>query len=240
MSSAVTRIPHPLFQLMLALSLVMVSTSSRAHDDTLYYNQVSIDASASDEIDNDTMIVSLYALQESADARDASNRVNEKINWALDELKRYPELDIKTETYSTSPVYNKTQIVSWRVKQSITVKSKDMTLLSQLLGKLQRKLNLGGISFEVSKDARQQHTERLIDEALTAYDKRAALVASKVKGGGYRIVKMNISTSGSDGPRPYVAMRAMAAEADFSGVSPRTEGGKSTLTVRVNGTIELQ
>ena len=235
-------VSHPLslFHFLMFFSLLAFSSVSGAHEDTLYYTQASIDVSASDEIDNDTMIVSLYAMQESVDAKDASDRVNEKINWALSELKRYPELEIKTESYSTTPVYNKSQIVSWRGRQSLTVKSRDMTLLSQLLGPLQRKLQLGGISFDVSQVTRQAHTDRLIDEALVAYDKRASRVASKVKGGGYRIVSMNISTSGSEMPRPYMAMRAVAAEADFAAVSPQTESGKSTLTVRVSGTIELQ
>jgi predicted secreted protein len=227
-------------RLILALSLLITAVTASAHDNTLYYNQVSIDASASAEVENDTMIVRLYAMQESVDAKDASDRVNDIVNQALADLKQYPDIEVKTESYTTSPVYNKSQIVSWRVRQNISLKSKNMTQLSQLLGGLQRKMKLASIGFDVSKEQRQAHTDRLIDEALTAYDKRASQVASKIKGGGYRIVNMNISTSGSESPRPYMAMRAMAAEADFAGVSPQTEGGKSTLTVRVNGTIELQ
>ena len=227
-------------RLIFALSLLIIAASAFAHDNTLYYNQVSIDASASAEVENDTMIVKLYAMQESVDAKDASDRVNEIVNQALADLKQHPDIEVKTESYTTSPVYNKSQIVSWRVRQNISLKSKNMTQLSQLLGGLQRQMKLSSIGFDVSKEQRQAHTDRLIDEALSAYDKRASQVASKIKGGGYRIVNMNISTSGSESPRPYMAMRAMAAEADFAGVSPQTEGGKSTLTVRVNGTIELQ
>jgi len=227
-------------RLLLALSLLITAAGASAHDNTLYYNQVSIDVSASAEVENDTMIVNLYAMQESVDAKDASDRVNEIVNQALAGLKKHPEIEVKTESYTTTPVYNKSQIVSWRVRQNISLKSKNMTQLSQLLGGLQRQMKLSSIGFDVSKEQRQAHTDRLIDEALSAYDKRASQVASKIKGGGYRIVNMNISTSGSDSPRPYMAMRAMAAEADFAGVSPQTEGGKSTLTVRVNGTIELQ
>ena len=198
-------------RLILALSLLVFAASAAAHDNTLYYNQVSIDASASAEVENDTMIVNLYAMQESVDAKDASDRVNEIVNQALADLKKHPDIEVKTESYTTSPVYNKSQIVSWRVRQNISLKSKDMTQLSQLLGGLQRKMKLGSIGFDVSKEQRQTHTDRLIDEALTAYDKRASQVASKIKGGGYRIVNMNISTSGSESPRPYMAMRAMAA-----------------------------
>ena len=224
----------------LPLLLMFAASDLSAHDNTLYYNQVSLDASATAEVDNDTMIVSMYAQQESHNAREASDKVNQKINWAIAEAKANPEIEIKTESYTTSPVYNKSQIVAWRVRQSITLKSKDMTGLSQLLGSLQRQVNLNSVGFDVSRESREQYTEQLIDEALAAFEKRAGQVAGKLKGGNYRIVNMNISTSGSQHNRPYMAMRAMAAESVAYDVAPQTEGGKSNLTVRVSGTIELQ
>lgn len=227
------------------LVLTLFSFSSvYAHEEVLNYNQISLQASATADVENDTMIVSLYAQEEGSKAVVLSNRVNEKINRALEKLKQYQNIKVETESYSTTPVYNKKQIIAWRVKQSIQLESKDMSLMSEVLGDLQQQLKLNGISFDVSREKREQKTQVLIDQALTAYNKRATQIANKLrphsnKQDSYKIVNMNVSSSADTSRYRYKAATAMMAEA-ASTVAPEMARGDQTLTVRVSGTIELE
>ncbi|MCG6936941.1 MAG: SIMPL domain-containing protein [Gammaproteobacteria bacterium] len=221
----------------------LLSCSAYAHDDVINYNQISLEASASAEVENDTMVVSLYAQEEGSKATELSNRVNQKINWALEKLKQYPNIKVETESYSTVPVYSKSQVIAWRVKQSIQLESKDMALMSEVLGELQRQLNLNGISFDVSPEKRDEQTRLLIDQALTAYNNRARQIANKLqhdgdKHDGYKIVTMNVSTSEIAGQYRHRPMAMMAEAA--SSIAPEIAKGDQTLTVRVSGTIELE
>lgn len=229
--------------ILLVITLLSFSTVY-AHEDVLNYNQISLQASASAEVENDTMIVSLYAQEEGSKAVVLSNRVNEKINRALEKLKQYINIKVETQSYSTSPVYNKNQIIAWRVKQSIQLESKDMSLMSELLAELQQELKLNGISFDVSRDKREQEAQVLIDQALTAYNKRATQIANKLqrhsnKQDSYKIVNMKVSTSTNAAPYKYRAAKVMMAEAAPT-VAPEIAKGDQTLTVRVSGTIELE
>ena len=217
--------------------LVLLSFHVNAHESVKSYNQVSLEASSSAQVDNDTMMVSLYAQEEGTKAAALSNKVNKKINWALAKLKQYKSIKVETESYTTSPVYNKSQIVSWRVRQSIKLESKDMSLMSEVLGELQGRLSLNGISFDVSRDKREQKTKVLIDEALAAFTVRATQIANKLQHGSYKIVNINISTSGSSSPRYKSRNMSMMAEAQ---VVPTFSAGDKTLSVRVSGSIELQ
>lgn len=224
----------------LFLSLfVLISLNAKvyAHEPVKSYNQISLEASSSADVDNDTMMVSMYAQEEGAKATALSNKVNRKINWALEKLKQHKTIKVETESYTTNPVYNKSQIVSWRVRQSIKLESKDMSLMSEVLGDLQGQLSLDGISFDVSREKREQQTKVLIDEALAAYTVRAKQIANKLQHDDYKIVNINVSTSGSSAPRYKSRNMSMMAEAQ---VSPTFSAGDKTLSVRVSGSIELQ
>ncbi len=82
-----------------------------------------------------------------------------------------------------------------------------------------------------------EKTQSLIDDALAAYDQRAIQVAKKLNFQSYKIVNVNVSTSGSSPRYKQMSSRAMMADAESA---PVFAAGDKTLTVRVSGTIELQ
>jgi len=224
--------------IVLALS---VFSNADAHEAIKSYNQISLEVSSSAEVENDTMIVSLYALEEGSKPVELGNRVNKKINWALERLKQYQSIKVETESYSTNPVYNKSQIIAWRVQQSIQLESKDIPLMTEVLAELQQQLKLSGLSFDVSRDKREQQTQLLIDQALTAYKQRATQIVKKLERDSYKIVDMNVSTSASAGQYKYRGASAMLADAEIApAIAPEVASGDQTLTVRVSGTIELE
>jgi predicted secreted protein len=223
--------------LLLALITMLLSSRLSAHEIEKSYNQIHLEVSSAADVDNDTMVVSLYALEEGSRAAELSSRVNKKINWALNNLKRHKAIKVETESYTTNPVYNKNQVIAWRVRQSIRLESQDMSLMSEVLGEMQQQLKLSGISFDVSRGKREAKTQSLIDEALAAYNKRATQVAKKLNFQSYKIVNINVSTSGSSPRYRQMDSRAMMSKMESA---PAFAAGDKTLTVRVSGSIELQ
>ena len=227
------KLTHYLFLLVALLSF----PAAQAHEHAQRYNQISLDATASAEVENDTMVASLFVQEEGAKASELSSQVNRKINWALERLKSHSDIKVETESYSTSPVYKKSQIIAWRVRQSVKLESKDMALMSELIGELQEQLKLDGISFDVSREKREQQTEALIDKALSAFSARAKQIANNLQHDRYKIVNLHVSTSSITPRHQYRSAGVMMAEAAV--VAPDFSGGERTLTVRINGTIEL-
>jgi len=229
------------FNSLLIVMASFVFTDADAHDAIKNYNQVSLEVSSSADVENDTMLVSLYALEEGSKPVELTNKVNKKINWALEKLKQYKNIKVETESYSTSPVYNKSQIIAWRVNQSIQLESKDMPLMTQVISELQQQLKLSSLSFDVSRDKREQQTQILIDQALTAYKQRATQITNKLQRDTYKIVNINVSTSESAGQYKYRGASAMLSNAEMAPViAAEVASGDQTITVRVNGTIELE
>lgn len=237
----VSNLPMKNFSRFFIVLTTLVFSSVYAHDTVKNYNQISLEVSSSAEVENDTMTVSLYALEEGSKPVELSNAVNKKINQALEKLKPYKTIKVETQSYTTSPVYNKSQIVGWNVTQTILLESRDMVAMTEVLAELQQQLRLSSLSFDVSREKRQQQTQLLIDQALNAYQQRAIQVTKKLGHDSYKLVDMVISTSESSGVYKYRAATAMRADAEMAvAIAPQTASGEQTLSVRINGTIELE
>ena len=208
-----------------------------AHDDETHYDRIHLSVSATAQLENDTMVATVFAQEEGSQAAQLSSLVNKRIRRALELVKKYPEIKHQTNAYSSNPIYSKDKIKGWRGSQSLRLESKDMALMSDVLGKLQNDLALRSMQFSVSPESKNQQDEKLIDQALEAFEKRAQQVVKKLGRNNYKIVDINISTSGGGGVRPQYQMRAMAMDAESA---PAISAGEQTVRVTVSGNIELE
>lgn len=228
------------FHLVLVCVTLLGGAGAVLADTPLTYDRVQLSASASRDVENDTMTARLFTQEQGKNSRSLANAVNQTIAWAVAEAKKVDGVKVKTDAYSTSPVYHKSNITGWRVRQSIALESQDMAALSDLIGLLQERVKLEGIGFTVSRDKRKMVEDELIKEALSAFRQRADLIAGEMAHASYQLVTVNVNTSQ---PRmPYMArgmkMEAMAMSADMA--APVVEAGEATLSVSINGSIELR
>jgi predicted secreted protein len=220
-------------------ALLMLSPFQAYPDQTPpTYDRVSLSANAGEEVENDTLVAILYAQLEGSNTARISAEVNQRIEAAVTLTKKHPEIKVQTREYSTSPIYRKQNIDGWRVKQSIELKSRDSNTLSELIGELQQQLAVQSISYTISPQQRQKREEALMAKAIANLKRRAALISSEMGFKEYRLVEMNINTSGGSAPRPYLA-RGMAMEM-AAAPAPRIEAGTQRIEVGISATIELR
>lgn len=212
--------------------------SGQAQDEQIY-DHIDLNASASADVENDLLIAYVFAEVEANDQADAADAVNESIAWAAERARRVDGIDVQTTNYNTRPVYaNGRRIVGWVARQSLRLESTDAEALSELLGELQQRVAIQSINYDLSDEARDAAEETLISAALAQFNRRAELIAGELGRDGYRIVRLSVGNNGAifaTGARA----RAMAfSEADVA--APEIEAGNQTLSVNVNGTIELE
>jgi len=208
----------------------------QAHETTDHYDRVHLSAGAQTQIENDTVIATLFAQEEGSDAVQLANLVNERISEAIKLVKQHDVIKLQTSSYSTSPVYHKNKITGWRVRQNIRLESQDMTLMSELLGRLQQTLALQGINFTVSPDLKNRTDDELIGEALKVFEQRARNITQQLKRKNYKIVDIDISTAANHYTRRNYEVAAMASKV----AAPSIEGGEQAIQVTVSGEIELE
>lgn len=199
------------------------------------YDRISLSARAGAEVANDVLTAVLYVQREGPRPADLAREVNRAVAWGIERARKVPGLEVRTLDYQTIPLYKDRTLRGWRVRQSLRLQSKDSAALSELIGTLQQRLALASVGYRLSPGQREQAENRLIVKALEAFGARAREVTKTLGRKDYRIVKLDISTSGG-APRPYLrTMRVEAAAAP----APVLEAGKDRVEVRVSGVIEL-
>jgi predicted secreted protein len=225
-----------LSKLILLLAALGVVATSAAQDDANVYDRVDLSASVEREIDNDLLVAVVFAEVEANNQADAANRVNQSIQWAIDRVRAVTDVELETGRYNTRPVYvNGRRITGWVARQSLRLESRNAGALSELLGELQERVAIESINYDISKAARDAAEDALIAEALQQFNRRAELVARELGRESFRIVRIGIGTSGGR-PMPMFRQDALAAS---SVAAPPIEAGVQTVTVSVNGTVEL-
>ncbi len=225
-------------QLTLALTLALTSGSALSHADAPQYNRVNLNESAQLEVDNDLLVAVLFAQAEGRDAAAPADQVNQTMDWAVNLAKSHPGVKVQTLGYRSNPISNKGNIRGWRVNQSLRLESRDSRELGDLIASLQEQLQVQSIGYQVSEEQRRQHLDGLTKQALTRFQARADHIAKSLGRKAYRLVRININ-DGHHSPMPVARGMMMEASSD-SGVAPaRIEAGTQTMTISINGEIEL-
>jgi predicted secreted protein len=207
-----------------------------AHEQIDHYDRVNLSASAQTRVENDTVIATLYAQEEGSDAQQLANMVNERINQAIKLVKQHDAIKLQTSSYTSNPVYYKNKRTGWRVRQDIRLESRDMVLMSEVLGQLQKTLALQGMNFAVSPELKNRTDDELISEALKVFEQRANNITKQLRRKNYKIVDINVSTSANHYARRSYELAAMASDVK----APSIEAGEQTVKVTVSGQVEME
>lgn len=204
------------------------------------YNEIELQAEASREVQNDLMYATMYIEANDTNPAQLATTLNTTINAALKNAAEVRSVRARSGTHQTYPVYDRNnKITGWRGRVELRLESKEFQALGQLIGRLQSSLQLAGVTFVVSPEARRQAENELITEAIGAFRTRADIARQALGGRAMRIRRIAIGTAGGAPPRPVVAMRAqpMGAAAESA---PAFEGGTSQIQVTVSGTVEAE
>lgn len=224
------------FSLLLFIISNALLSTARA-EDTLF-NQVHLQVEAAREIPNDELTLLLMAEAEGEDPASIAARLNRDMQWALDHAGQHNDINARSLSYHTLPVYDEHTRVAWRVEQALELKGIDITALTELGGKLQARLQIRGMDFKPTDQAREQHENELIEEALSKFKQRAAIVKKHMANKNMRIISLRINTGGGlPQPMPYGGpAMMMSAEADNQ---PALRAGTSRVSVTVSGSVQF-
>lgn len=218
------------------LLLSVFSFSSYAHDNDPLFNQVNLQAQAEREIPNDQLTVMLAVEEEGKEAAKIANKINQDMDWALKIVGKKNAIDSRTQAYNTYPIYDKRTVVGWRAIQQLELKSTNITELSELIGKLQSRLQVKNMRFSPTRETRVQYENELIEEAMIAFKQRIDIVKKHMHEKNVRIVNIHVNTGGGNNRPIYAESRMMAMD---SKSAPVVEAGTSKITVTVSGSVQF-
>jgi predicted secreted protein len=204
-------------------------------------NLVHLSASATREVAQDYLRITLSATREGADATTLHNQLKSALDSALAQAKAVAaegQLEVRTGNYSLQPRYEErnSKISGWRGRAELVLEGRDFMQLSALAGRIQTMV-VEELGFSLSRQGREAVEQQVQSEAIARFKTKAAQVAQDF--GFARYSLRDVVLNSEDAQRPMQAMRmsskAMAADAPLP-----VEAGKAAVTVSVSGNIQLQ
>lgn len=198
-----------------------------------------ISVEASRTAPNDQFRAQVYYESTEANPGELARKVNSVVAQALQTARAYPTVKIRTSGNFTNPAYGKNgrSIESWRMRSTLLLEAQDAAALSELLGKLQQTMAVGGLNAAPSPDTWKKIEDQTIADALAAFEARARLVAASLNK-KWKLKHISVNTGGIQQKpiMPYArSVSLMAAEAAPAPI----EAGDSPVSVSINGQIEL-
>ncbi len=218
------------------VSLLFLASSVIAHENEPLFNQVNLQAQSERDVPNDQLTVLLAVEEEGKDAAKIADKINKDMDWALNKTKSHRDIETRTLSYNTYPVYDKRTVVAWRATQQLELKSTNITALSEFVGDLQERLQVKNMSFSPTKETRKRYEDELIEEAMIAFKQRVELIKKHMDNKNVRIVNLHVNTGGGY-PGPVYAENRMLAMSSKS--APAVEAGTSNITVTVSGSVQF-
>jgi len=206
-----------------------------------------LNASASVEVANDVLGVTLAATRDGPDAAVVQSALKQALDAALAEARRAArpngQLEVRTGNFSLFPRYtNKGQISGWQGTAELIVEGKDLPAITQLTGRINALpggLAIARVGYRMSKEQREKVEAEVTAEAIERYRVRAADYAKQFGYGGYVIREVNVSSNEPPGFAPVPMMRAKAMSASADEALP-VEPGKGTVAVTVSGSVQMK
>lgn len=200
---------------------------------------VQLQAGVSSELPNDLMVVQL-AVERSGPA---SEKLNEDVLNVLDltlaKAKAVDGVKARLGSITTQPQWNdQGKRTGWQVRGVVVLEGSDLKATGKLAGELSSNLQIAGVSFRLTEAARTREEGKLLKEAAAAFNQRAKEAAAAFGFSGFALKTLNINHAAPNPPRP-IQMEMRAASMASSPSIP-VDGGEATVTLTINGSVELE
>jgi predicted secreted protein len=207
------------------------------------HDVLSLTASASAQVQKDLLSVSLAATREGDDAQRVQSQLKQALEAALETARkqaRTGQLDVRTGDFSVYPRYNdKGRITGWQGSASMVIEGRDIPAIAQLAARLPS-MAITNVNYALAPETRKRVEAEVTGQAIARYRERAQAMSKLFGYGGYAIREVSVSGDEPSGPiHPVFAMaRAKGAMGDETPLP--TEPGMETVSVTVNGSVQMR
>ena len=230
----------------LAMGLLMATSSalvlSQAVTPPVPQNQVQLSASATVDVPQDLLTLTMATTRDGADASTVQNQLKQALDTALTEARKAAlpgQMDVRTGNFSLYPRYGRDgKINGWQGTTELVLEGRDFARISGTAGRIQT-LTMGSVGFSLSREQRARVEGEAQAMAIERFKARALEIARGFGFTGFSLREVQVNTNDQGFvPRPrLMAMEARVAAAD---APVPVEAGKSAVVVTVSGSVQLR
>jgi predicted secreted protein len=218
--------------------LLVLSHHAAFADDKQNFNQVNLQVTVSEDIANDQLIAMLVVQETGNDPASLANKVNDKMAKIIAKVDHFKMVEHQTINYNSQPIYKNGSIKSWKVSQNIRFKSQNFDQLGKLIAQVNQLSTVQSMNFGLSDSQIEKTQDRLTKDAIVKFRHKASGIAKQFGKSSYHLVHINVGSNYVQQPRQRM-MRSSMAKESMADSAPALSAGSNTISVNVNGTVEL-
>lgn len=204
-------------------------------------NVVSLSASASVEVPQDWLSVTLSTTREGPEAGPVQAQLKEALDAALAEARKLVKpgmVEVRTGNFSLRPRYtNKGGSNGWRGQTELIIEGRDMATIAELSGRI-ASLSVLRVSHGLSREASERVEADVMAQAVARFRARADQAAKLFGFSGWLLREVNLGGQAAVRNAPML-MRSQMADASVASAPLPVEAGNATVTANVNGSVQL-
>jgi predicted secreted protein len=226
-----------------AASMLAAASPGHAAEADIPHNVVRFAATATQELTQDLLTITLQANKEGNQAAEVQAGLKQMLEAALTEARKSAQpnaMEVRTGYFSVQPRYNSAgRVNGWQGSAQLILEGTDIARITQTSGRLNQ-LNVVNVGYGLSRALREQYESALTSQAIARFKTRALQIATDFGLKGYTLSDVSVSsTEPGFEPRPYL-MKAMSARAEAADAPVPVEPGKGALSVTVSGQVLLK
>ena len=238
-------------RMLAACSLVWSASVAHAQNLPPPQNVIALGASASVEVNKDWISVVFSTTREGSDAAVVQGQLKQALDAALTEARKIAkpgQVEVQTGAFSLFPRYAPPTpkqastgipggIVGWQGNAELIVEGRDTQAIAQLTSRIQT-LTIARVGSSLSREAREKVEAEVTAQAISRFRARADAVSRQFGFGSWAVREVSVS---ADQPQaaPVAYMRQLAARSSAAEEPLPFEAGKATVTVGVNGSVQM-
>jgi len=200
---------------------------------------LSLSAQAVAEVPTDIVHLTLAAEQEGAEPTAISSALSTRTQAVINQAKRTPGVQAESGGFTIHPNTDRNgRISTWHGRSEVILQSRDFAAVSKLAGELANQMQVQNIAFSLSREARQAAESKLAEQAVSAFRDKAQATTKLFGYSSYTIRDVHLIEGGGVLPMPRMVGAAKAMMSDAAAPVP-VEGGKTQVTVSVNGSVQM-
>ncbi|KUY50335.1 MULTISPECIES: SIMPL domain-containing protein [unclassified Burkholderia] len=203
---------------------------------------LSLSSQASADMPQDIIHITLFYEQQAKDPDSLTSALNQRADAALSQAKSVSGLSAHTGAFSVYPSTDRDgKISAWRGRTEVALESRDIAAASKLAGQLSNLMQVANVEFSLSPEAQRTAEQKLTTEAIKSFRARADEAAKAFGYSSYTIRDVNVGSGRN--VQPYTRVMEMAAGPIGSAKMSApiaVEGGKATVSVTVNGSVQMK
>lgn len=181
--------------LLLPLSMALTANAETKPTDESEKNVISFSTEVTKDVDYDVMEVTLFVKEENKNLKELNQTINQKVNAALEVLKKQSAVEIKKNTRSTQVRYDsKGKQSGWIERADLVLESKDFVALSQVISDLNDTFAIADVMQKLSKEATAKFEDEMMKSALAQFQHKAQLIQTSLNAKGYEILNLNLDS----------------------------------------------